>query len=101
MKKIFIVITLASFAVCCFSQTKTKAYLIPEPVQLVYGNDSTFFLPQKAVIITPKNEEVKKIVGKKKKTFSSYSPESFHQLPEDRKSEFVPSKYKFKNKYYI
>ena len=75
MKKIFIVITLASFAVCCFSQTKTKAYLIPEPVSLVYGNDSTFFLPQKAVIITPKNEEVKKIVGdfvKQVKTATGY-----------------------------
>lgn len=75
MKKILIVITLASFAVCCFSQTKTKAYLIPEPVSLVYGNDSTFFLPQKAVIITPKNEEVKKIVGdfvKQVKTATGY-----------------------------
>ena len=75
MKKLLIVITLASFAVCCFSQTKTKAYLIPEPVSLVYGNDSTFFLPQKAVIITPKNEEVKKIVGdfvKQVKTATGY-----------------------------
>ncbi len=63
MKKIVFVITLVSFAVCSFSQTTAKVYLIPEPFSMVYGNDPTFFLPQKAVIIIPKNEEVKKIVG--------------------------------------
>ncbi len=63
MKKIVFVITLVSFAACSFSQTTAKVYLIPEPFSMVYGNDPTFFLPQKAVIIIPKNEEVKKIVG--------------------------------------
>ena len=63
MKKIVLVITFVSFVVCSFSQTTAKIYLIPEPVSMVYGNDSTFFLPQKAVVIIPKNEEVKKIVG--------------------------------------
>lgn len=75
MKKIVFVITLVSFAVCSFSQTTAKVYLIPEPFSMVYGNDPTFFLPQKAVIIIPKNEEVKKIVGnfvKQIKTATGY-----------------------------
>jgi hexosaminidase len=83
MKKIFFTTAFLLTGIIVYSQLTAKWHIIPQPVSLVEGKGA-FTLPNDVTIITPNNEELKKIavqlskqisvVGNKVKIKESSSP---------------------------